>query len=412
MILRHLALRAPPRAALAARQCRRFMASEVDILERNVDNSLKETHSIETTINSQSNHYVPAYNPDAERQAALTDPAVAEDWQAHLHSRRVSSKIGAKVSPYYAPHTLVNNPPRPSDVTLELLLASQAHLGHSTAVWNPANARYIFGIREGIHIIALDQTAAYLRRAAKVVREVARRGGLILFVGTRDGQERAIVKAAQLAQGCHLYDRWIPGSLTNGQQILGKCRMKVVDEMDKELPDFNPQLIDRPVLKPDLVVCLNPLENYVLLHECALNHVPTIGIIDTNAFPTWVTYPIPANDDSLRCTQVIAGVLGRAGEEGQKLRLQAAAAGEVTFTPSQNLEMPEDFSSEGSPSGSEGAKKQVARMEGAQPKVIRTEGARTEGAETEGVAPGVPEREPPVMPGDGASPSPVGREAI
>jgi small subunit ribosomal protein S2 len=94
-----------------------------------------------------------------------------------------------------------------------------------------------------------------------------------------------------------LFERWIPGSITNGQQILGKCRTKVVNERDDEVAGFEDQLFERPVLRPDLVVCLNPLENYVLLHECALNNIPTIGVIDTNADPTWVTYPIPANDD-------------------------------------------------------------------------------------------------------------------
>jgi small subunit ribosomal protein S2 len=191
----------------------------------------------------------------------------------------------------------VTNPPRPSDVTLELLLASQSHLGHATSLWNPANSRYIFGIRDGIHIISLEVTAAHLRRAAKVVTAVAERGGLILFVGTRSGQDRCVVKAAKLAGGCHLFEHWIPGSITNGLQILGRCKLKVVDEFDNEVEGFDQQLIERESLKPDLVVCLNPLENWVLLHECALNNIPTIGIIDTDANPTWVTYPIPANDD-------------------------------------------------------------------------------------------------------------------
>lgn len=119
----------------------------------------------------------------------------------------------------------------------------------------------------------------------------------MLFVGTRDGQDRAVARAAELAKGYHLFERWIPGSITNGQQILGRCRTKVVNELDEEVKGFEEQLSDRSVLRPDLVVCMNPLENYVLLHECALNNIPTIGVIDTNADPTWVTYPIPANDD-------------------------------------------------------------------------------------------------------------------
>ena len=106
-----------------------------------------------------------------------------------------------------------------------------------------------------------------------------------------------------------------------------------MDEFDREITGFEEELAERPALKPDLVVCLNPLENWVMLHECAMNAVPTIGIIDTDANPTWVTYPIPANDDSLRCVQVIAGALGRAGEEGQQLRKEKAREGILTYTP-------------------------------------------------------------------------------
>ena len=209
----------------------------------------------------------------------------------------MTAHLGTSISPHYQPHTLVTKPPSPKDITLELLLASQAHLGHKTSLWNPANQRYIFGIRQGIHIISLDITAAHLRRAAKVVTGVCERAGVVLFVGTRFGQDRAVVNAARLAGGCHLFQRWIPGSITNGQQILGKCRLKVVDDLDREMTGFDEDLVDRPALKPDLVVCLNPLENFILLQECGMNNIPTIGIVDTDADPTWVTYPIPANDD-------------------------------------------------------------------------------------------------------------------
>jgi small subunit ribosomal protein S2 len=216
---------------------------------------------------------------------------------------------------------------------LELLLASQSHLGHATSLWNPVNSRYIFGIRQGIHIISLDVTASHLRRACRVVSGVAERGGLILFVGTRPGQDQCVVRAAQLARGCHLFERWTPGSITNGPHILGHCKKKIVDQFDRVIKGFENAVKEQPPLKPDLVVCLNPLENWVMLHECSLNAIPTMGIIDTNANPTWVTYPIPANDDSRRCVQVIAGALGRAGQEGQAIRREKAKEGIVTYTP-------------------------------------------------------------------------------
>jgi small subunit ribosomal protein S2 len=254
-------------------------------------------HSSATCL--QQNQPIDAanYSFSSRVQPPVDGDQVARDYQAFKHHQAVTNRIGSVVSPTYQPHTQVTKPPPPEEISLELLLASQSHLGHSTSLWNPANARYIFGVRQGIHIISLDQTASHLRRACAVVRAVAQRGGLILFVGTREGHERIVVKAAELAGGCHLFDRWIPGSITNGPQILGRCRMRVVDENDQEVKGFEEQLETKGALKPDLVVCLNPLENYVLLHECGLNNIPTIGVIDTDANPTWVTYPIPANDD-------------------------------------------------------------------------------------------------------------------
>ena len=247
--------------------------------------------------------------------------------------------MGSVVTKEYEPSDILQKPPTPADVSLELMLASQTHLGHSTSRWNPQNARYIFGIREGVHIISLDVTAAYLRRAARVVEEVAARGGLILFVGTRKGQKRAVVKSAELAGGYHVFERWIPGSLTNAKQILGHCKTKVVNALDEELPQYRQNLEDGAVIKPDLVICLNPIENAVLLHECALNNIPTIGINDTDADPARLTYPIPANDDSLRSVSVIALVLGNAGAAGQRRRLQLAEEGLLPYQPVTDAEL-------------------------------------------------------------------------
>ncbi|KFY18954.1 hypothetical protein V493_08236 [Pseudogymnoascus sp. VKM F-4281 (FW-2241)] len=212
-------------------------------------------------------------------------------------------------------------------------------MGHATALWHPGNQQYIHGIRAGIHIISLEATAVHLRRAAKVVEGVAFHGGTILFVGTRKGQQRAVVGAAKLAGGCHLFDRWVPGSLTNGDQILGRAGIKVVDERDEEIVGeaLHKRLEDHRAVKPDLVVVLNPLENYICLQECGLAGVPTIGIVDTDTNPTWVTYPIPANDDSLRCTHLIAGILGRAGQTGQKKRIEAAKNGKVAWETAEYL---------------------------------------------------------------------------
>lgn len=272
--------------------------------------------------------------------------------------QRKTSRLGSSVDRRYIPGELFKNPPAPRDVSLELLLASQTHMGHHTSLWNPANARYVQGVRNGIHVIALEQTAAHLRRAARVVEEVAYRAGLVLFVGTRRGQADIVVRAAELAGACHLFTKWTPGAITNRDQILRKASLRIVDENDVEKPEQE----DKPLpylrpLVPDLVVVLNPLENFVLLHECAMATIPTIGIIDTDADPTRVTYAIPANDDSLRSVALIGGVLGRAGELGRKRRLRDAAEGIVSWENSRDMdkylgkEPTEEDEDRGTPSG-------------------------------------------------------------
>lgn len=234
--------------------------------------------------------------PSRRKKPVAPDTTVA-DYKMAQELKSQIGKVGTKVQRTYRPADVFLHPPGPKDVTLELLMASQAHMGHHASLWNPANARYIYGIRQGIHIISLEETAAHLRRAARVVEEVAYRGGLILFVGTRPGQTQIVTQAARLARACHLFTKWTPGSITNSEVILNGMPIQMVDEHDEPVEGFNRHLNERRPLIPDLVVCLNPIENYVLLHECALVNVPTIGVIDTNAEPTWVTYAIPANDD-------------------------------------------------------------------------------------------------------------------
>ncbi|KAM3088903.1 hypothetical protein ACMFMG_000526 [Clarireedia jacksonii] len=340
MILKNVAIRHGRKALIAPLRLSqlRTISTETSSIEASIDNHEKQTHSIESTINSL--HLTRNFAPPQQRKPKDPNQDVAANYRIYRRMQKTTAKLGSLVTPHYEPHRLITHPPSPQDITLELLMASQSHLGHATSLWNPANQRYIYGIRQGVHIISLEETAAHLRRAAKVVEGVAYHGGLILFVGTRAGQDTAVVRAASLAKGCHLFNRWTPGSITNGDQILANCGIKALDAHDNPIDGFEEKLADWKALKPDLVVVLNPLENYILLHECGLNNIPTIGVIDTDADPTWVTYPIPANDDSLRCIQVIAGVLGRAGEHGQEKRLEAARTGTITWSPPPGLGEP------------------------------------------------------------------------
>ncbi|ROW15705.1 hypothetical protein VPNG_02213 [Cytospora leucostoma] len=265
------------------------------------------------------------------QQKVVVDESIADNHRKFARIQHSVGDLGSVVDTRFDPSSLLRDPPRPEDVTLELLMSAQTHMGHHTSLWNPANQRYIYGVRAGIHIISLEETAAALRRAARVVEEVAYLGGLILFVGNRKGQMEVTARAAELAGSCHLFSKWVPGTITNRDQILGREELRVVDERDRPLEGFERHLLERRPLLPDLVVVLNPLENYTLLQECAQENIPTVGLIDTDADPTRVTYVIPGNDDSLRSVSVISGVLGRAGERGQERRKKDANGGVCTW---------------------------------------------------------------------------------
>lgn len=161
---------------------------------------------------------------------------------------------------------------------------------------------YAYGTRAGVTIIDLDQTLPLLRRAANLVRAVSKRRGQIVFIGTRPDLQPVVQKAAARLgkQGYSVGDRWLPGTLTNRKHFFGAAgqNLKTI---------------------PDLAIILNPTKNMNAIREFAVEHVPTIGIIDSNVDPRIVMYPIPANDENTRTAELIAGVLSIAGREGVEL---------------------------------------------------------------------------------------------
>ncbi|KAF7791276.1 hypothetical protein EIP86_002290 [Pleurotus ostreatoroseus] len=177
---------------------------------------------------------------------------------------------------------------------------------------NPNFTPYAYGVRVGITVIDLDTTLPLLRRAAQVVRAVAAKDGTVLFVGTRPDLRAAVRRAADRMgdQGYHVGEKWLPGTLTNKNQMFGSEAVKSTR------------------IVPDLVVFLNPIPNIHAIRECALEHVPTIGIVDSNVDPRIVMYPIPANDESTKTAELIAGILSVAGREGVILRQEEEAKAE------------------------------------------------------------------------------------
>lgn len=142
-----------------------------------------------------------------------------------------------------------------------------------------------------------------LRRAANVTRAIAAEGGTVVFIGTRPDIRGAVRKASERmgSQSYYVGEKWLPGTLTNRLHHHGK---KAVQENR---------------ITPDLLVILNPLANMPAIREAALEHIPTIGIIDSNVDPRIVMYAIPGNDESTRTAELVAGMLSIAGREGAEL---------------------------------------------------------------------------------------------
>ncbi|KAF5324877.1 hypothetical protein D9611_004213 [Ephemerocybe angulata] len=191
------------------------------------------------------------------------------------------------------------------NTTVSALLAAGAHFGHAASRMNPNFMPYAYGTRAGITIIDLDSTLPLLRRAANVTRAVARAGGQIVFIGTRPDLKPVVQKAAERIGPLAYYvgERWLPGTLTN------------------KLEFFKDQT-ETTKVTPDLAIILNPVNNQNAIREFAAEHVPTIGIIDSNVDPRLVMYPIPANDENTRAAELIGGVLSIAGREGAALYAQ------------------------------------------------------------------------------------------
>lgn len=241
------------------------------------------------------------------------------------HQAKMLGVLGSSIQSVYRPHEDIHKPPTPAQTTMETLLAAGAHLGHSTSMFRPTTQPYIYGVRDGIHIINLEQTLVHLRRASKVIEQIAEQGGLILYVGTRPGQQRSLEVAAKRSGGYYVHRRWVPGTLTNCREISQLWERVEVNMGDEPTDRLLSPRLKRSLVKPDLVVLLNPVENRNAIYECIQSNVPTIGIVDTDSEPSLLTYPIPGNDDSLRATDIFVGVLSKAAEKGRSRRLKGFA---------------------------------------------------------------------------------------
>jgi small subunit ribosomal protein S2 len=226
----------------------------------------------------------------------------------------------------FRPHKPRLDPIKARELTVSHLLASTAHVGHSVSSLSRANVPMLYGTRHGQAIIDVEKyTLPALKRACKVVRDIVYRDGVVIFLGTAPGTERCILQAAKRLgpNGYHITNvRWIPGVLTNATNLLS---LAILGDMEKyEDQVYNQGRYKEPDaitlatqdLQPDLLIVLNPKDNVYAIREATAVGVPTIGVTDTDVDPRIVTYAIPANDESIRTTELVAGLLSKAGEEG------------------------------------------------------------------------------------------------
>ena len=234
-------------------------------------------------------------------------------------------------------------------VSMKQLLESGVHFGHQTRRWNPKMKRYIFTERNGIYIIDLQQSLAYIDRAYEFVKETVAHGGTILFVGTKKQAQEAIAEQARRVGMPYVNQRWLGGMLTNFSTVYKRLqRLKELEEIDfddvaasgmtkKELLHLRREhdKLDRTLggirdmaRVPSAVWIVDTKKEHIAVNEARKLGIPVVAILDTNCDPDEVDYPIPGNDDAIRSVALLTRVVADAVAEGLIARAGAAGGDE------------------------------------------------------------------------------------
>jgi len=234
-------------------------------------------------------------------------------------------------------------PPRaPGEMPLSLkaLIEAGVHFGHQTKRWNPKMRRFIYGARNGIHIIDLDQTARMFKRTYDFIVETVGRGGHILFVGTKRQAQDIVIEEAQRAQMYFVTNRWLGGTLTNFRTIKqGLDRLRSLERMKddgtyEQLPKKEVSSLERERERlekylgglksmgslPHAVFVIDPHQEQIAVSEARKLNVPLIAITDTNCDPDQIDFIIPGNDDAIRSIRLITSRIADACIEGLQRR--------------------------------------------------------------------------------------------
>ncbi len=229
--------------------------------------------------------------------------------------------------------------------TMRQLLEAGAHFGHHTRRWNPKMAPFIFGVRNGVHIIDLEQTVPLLHRALDAVRDVVANGGRVLFVGTKRQAQDQIADAAKRCGQYFVNHRWLGGMLTNWKTV--SQSIKRLKEMDEQLNQGALGLTKKEQLTltrerdklekalggirdmgglPDILVIIDTNKESIAVLEAAKLGIPVVAVLDSNSSPDGITFPVPGNDDALRAIELYCELFSGAVISGIQAEMTASGA--------------------------------------------------------------------------------------
>ena len=242
-------------------------------------------------------------------------------------------------------------------VTMKQLLEAGVHFGHQTRRWNPKMKRFIFGERNGIYIIDLNQTLQRIEVAYSFVRNTVAGGGSILFVGTKKQTQDPVANYAAKCGMPYVNERWLGGMLTNFSTISGRVkkmteyeRMKVAGDFEA-MPKKEALILSRELVKlqrnlggirgmtrmPEAVFIIDTKKEHIAVTEANKLGLPIVAVVDTNCDPDVIDYVIPGNDDAIRAGSLMCRVIADAVEEGRfiasRKAVKSAPAGGPAVAP-------------------------------------------------------------------------------
>ena len=245
------------------------------------------------------------------------------------------------------------------DFSMRQLLEAGVHYGHQTQRWNPRMGQYIYGDRNGIHIIDLTQTVPMLDQALKVIRDTVAKGGRVLFVGTKRQAARAVAEAAEKSAQFYMNHRWLGGTLTNWKTVSQSIsRLKQIDEtmaqgaegltkkerlgLEREQQKLQASLggIRDMGGLPDLLFVIDVNKEDLAILEARKLGIPVVAVVDTNCAPDGVDYVIPGNDDAARAIALYCDLAARAALDGMSAQMGAAGVdvGALIEAPAEELD--------------------------------------------------------------------------